>query len=187
MVKVTASQRVQAHLERVLGMPARFSTARGDGLPVPFRIATYIHQPANDAVTLVTIGMSETCLGSPPVRQELLLCTWKELFSESLYDSLFRLGHELQSTATAAYLGSIVELPAPIFGGGSAHMLVYTPTYFDADLYMIAGADPIRIVWLIPVTAAEADLVLHDGVRALEVRFEENDPDLLDLEREGVV
>ena len=154
---------------------------------MPFEVATYADQPAANALTLVTLGLSDVPLGAPPIRQELLLAAWKADVTASVYEALFGIGYELLRLKTAADYGEILELPKPIVENGSSQLLVYTPTYFDPELEVVPDQPPILLTWLIPLTRAETDLVLNEGLRALELRFEEADPDLLDLEREGVV
>lgn len=184
---MSARQRVKTHLEQFFGPAMYDSSARTANASVPFQIATFSDQPAENALTFVTLGISEFPLGAPPVRQEFLLSAWKPDVTDALYEALFGIGHELLRLKTAADYGEILELPKPVVENGPSQLLVYAPTYFDPGLEVVQGQPPVLLTWLIPLTRAETELVLNEGLRALELRFEEADPDLLDLERESVV
>ena len=184
---MTIAERVEAHLTLCLGEPARISTARSDDGVVGFRVATFPNVPATDAVTLVTLGLSETPRGDPPVRQELLVCVWNRCLAESLYDTLFGLGEELQAAQIAAPECSILELPKPIVKNGPVDLLVYAPTYFAPALEVVPGDEPVEILWLIPLKSSEADFIGQHGLEAFEDQLAEKDPDLLDLRRPAIV
>ncbi len=185
---MTVQTRVEAHLQQFLGEAARYTAGRSGDIQAPFRVATFLDQPAGDALTLVTVGLSDTPLGEPPVRQELLLCAWQSQYAEVLYDTLFELGHEMQSLRVELPHGTVMQMPAPLYPGGPQQLLIYTPTYFDEAFTVVPGDPPVDLIWLIPLTPRESDFILTGrGFHAFENILETEDPDLLDLHRASVV
>ncbi len=183
------------HLETILGPAVRLTRGRdlaGDR-QASFEVATFNGQPADGAVTLVTVGLAETALKGPSgesVRQELLLCAWNEAAGENLYTGLFSAAQVYLDLGESANPGSILELDQPLGGpAGPRELFLYEPTYHPEELATVPGSaadpEPIEIVWLIPVTAAEAALIASEGPQAFERYLAANDPDLLDLGRSG--
>lgn len=183
-----------AHLEKVLGPPVQLTRGRdlaGDR-QAAFELATFAGQPVEGAVTLVTVGLSDTALQGPEgekVRQELLLCAWNGSRSESLYAGLFSAAQVYLDLGESANPGSVLELDQPLSEpDGPRHVFLYDPTYHPDELATVPAAkgkdgEAIEIVWLIPLTAGEAALVDAEGPDAFESYLEACDPDLLDLGR----
>lgn len=182
-----------AHLEKILGPAVQLTRGRdlaGDR-QATFEVATFADQPVEGAVTLVTVGLSDTALKGPEgeiLRQELLLCAWNGAKSESLYTGLFSAAQVYLDLGASANPGSILELEKPLGGpAGPREVFLYEPTYHPEELATVppsqAEPEPIEIVWLIPVTPAEAALVDAEGPDAFESYLAANDPDLLDLGR----
>jgi Suppressor of fused protein (SUFU) len=62
------------------------------------------------------------------------------------------------------------------------------PVYFSDEFHEIEDTDPPTIlVWLIPITRAEAVFIAESAWERFEDALVESDPDLLDLERPSVI
>ena len=63
------------------------------------------------------------------------------------------------------------------------------PIYFPDEfhVYESSSGEQVYLVWLVPITAAEASFVREQGHEAFEDILEKVDPDLLDLSRESCV
>ncbi|MFB6815026.1 suppressor of fused domain protein [Streptomyces sp. NPDC056347] len=87
----------------------------------------------------------------------------------------------------AVLRGDVIPLPVPLPGGKTA-LYVALPVYFDDDFdsVTIENGSDVTIVWLIPVTSAEADFVRAEGWQAFEQELAARDPDLIDLDRAGL-
>jgi len=194
---VTATgARVAAHLEALLGPPARVTSARElvAGEEAPCAIATFRDRPVEGAFTLVTIGLSDRPLVGPQgekVRQELLLCGWDEDLDDRLYRCLFDVALATREAHETANPGAVIELDEALsVRGDLRRVFLYPPTYHADELATIApprgtaGGGEIEIVWLLPITALEALLVESEGPEAFEAYLAREDPDLLDLGRE---
>jgi hypothetical protein len=85
-------------------------------------------------------------------------------------------------------VGRTINIGRPWIAGSAAdHLLVslpypYGPTFECCDL----GDRHIRFLWLVPVTAAEAQLSKEHGLEALERRFEADGLDMIDPRRRSV-
>ncbi len=82
-------------------------------------------------------------------------------------------------------VGSTIDIGRPWTAGAAAdHLLVslaypYGPSMEWCEL----GEYHVRFLWLVPVTAAEADLVRTHGLEILEQRLEENNVDVIAPDR----
>lgn len=62
------------------------------------------------------------------------------------------------------------------------------PYPFGPDFEVCAWKDGhTRILWLLPITPAERDLMVSAGLEALESRYDESEIDFADPNRESVV
>ncbi|MFJ6011747.1 suppressor of fused domain protein [Streptomyces sp. NPDC092952] len=87
----------------------------------------------------------------------------------------------------AVLRGDVIPLPTPLPGGKTA-LYAALPVCFDDDFRSVTienGSD-VAIVWLIPITTAEADFVHEKGWQAFEQELVAQDPDLIDLDRAGI-
>jgi hypothetical protein len=188
------SERVKAHLERLLGPVAVTTTGRdlaGDR-SATFAVATFPDQPTAGATTLVTVGLSDEPLTGPSgekVRQELLLCAWNEALGDRLYEALFSAAQVFRDLDETANPGVILELDQPLVDpGGLRQVFLYDPTYHPEELTTVPAAEEeageeVEIVWLIPITDGEAALIEAEGPEAFESYLATTDPDLLDVAR----
>ena len=182
--------RVEDWYERHLGKPALLTNARDvEGRRnAPFQVGTYLDQPVEEAFTLATIGLSETPQIGPEsesVRQELLLCAWDGFRHDSLYSALFTAAQLVHDRGETANPGEVIEVPLPIAEGVSLrHFFVYLPIYHSDDLHSVPlGREAVEVLWLIPVTEAEAAYIEENGPQAFDELLGREDPDLMDLQR----
>ncbi|MFF8280636.1 suppressor of fused domain protein [Streptomyces lateritius] len=89
----------------------------------------------------------------------------------------------------AVLRGDVLRLPMALTPGGAMTALYAAmPVYYDDDFASVVlenGSD-VAVVWLVPVTSAEADFVERRGWEAFEHELVRQDPDLLDLNRAGI-
>lgn len=191
----TTSDRVRTYLEQALGPVVRVTTGRDlvGSQSAPCAIATFADQPVEGAFTLVTLGLSDSPLLGPEgerVRQELLLCGWNADLDDRLYGLLFTVATGIRDAGETANPGAVLELDGPLGEPGDLrHVFLYPPTYHRDELATISAPDDdgscgeIEILWLLPVTAVEVELIEAQGPEAFEAHLVEADPDLLDLRR----
>ncbi|MEV7404891.1 suppressor of fused domain protein [Streptomyces sp. NPDC091267] len=76
----------------------------------------------------------------------------------------------------------------PTKASAAAALYAALPVYFDDDFFSVTienGSD-VAIVWLVPITSAEADFVRVKGWQAFEQALAAQDPDLVDIDRAGL-
>lgn len=179
-----------AHLERHLGRMARGAAAPAGEFRV--QLAVFKDQPSPGATAYATLGLSHHLLRDPSgreYRQELLGC------SHECFDALVPEGNLLTIAADLirehrALLRGEVVGPRGAIVPGSTLEAYYSaiPVYFPDALATFGGtAPPTVLVWLVPITHAEAHFVFAQGWSAFEDVLVERAPDLLDLKRATVV
>jgi hypothetical protein len=86
-------------------------------------------------------------------------------------------------------LGQTINIGRPwVEGSSCASLLVSLPYSLGSAFEFCDGGEPeIRYLWLVPVTAAEADFLNRNGLEALERRFEEARINAVDANRKSVV
>ena len=183
------------HLEGHLGplrSGRRLPPPAGGGAAPPLYVAEFADRPAAGAVTLATLGLSERVLeqeGGDGIRQELLFCFYRRPDQQDLERLLLSVAEELLAGGRALAARSLLGPHGPLLPGVGVEALYATaPVYFPDSLAALREVEPpVVFVWLVPVTAAEAAFIARRGGEAFEGLLEELDPDLLDLEREGIV
>jgi hypothetical protein len=191
--------RVEDWFEQHLGAPAQVTDARDvEGRRnASFRVGTYLDQPVEDAFTLATIGLSDTPQRGPSaerVRQELLLCAWNGFRHDSFYATLFTAAQLIHDSGETANPGEVIEMPLPVAEGVALrHLFVYLPIYHSDDLHAVPlgngkkDDEAVEVLWLIPITAAEAAFIEENGPEAFDQLLGREDPDLMDLERPSLL
>jgi hypothetical protein len=194
---MSVRDQVKAYLERQLGPIAQETTARDvvGQRNAPFTVATFIGQPVEGAFTLVTLGLSDRPLRAPSserVRQELLVCGWEGFRKDRVYEALFTVAQSLRDQDETANPGAVLKLHQPLADeGGLEHVFLFEPVYFPEALTEVPlernsggpGEQAVELIWLVPITAAEAELAATQGPESFERYLGEKDPDLLDLTR----
>ena len=86
-------------------------------------------------------------------------------------------------------VGSVITLGRPwIVGSFSNHLVVVPPYVFDPDFQLLEEDGRRTVVlWLIPITGAEAQLARDEGYEALAQRFEEQSVNVIDPRRASAV
>ena len=164
---------------RLLGHPT--GRAEGRGLEV-LQIPPGFH--GRDFHTLVTSGLSDRPM---PVPEEL----GSEHRRAELALYLRRPGPEhvrlLQTCAALAgepdtWLGHGHTIPngqppAPLFPGSSLSAVLLLRTILEPDAFLgdhlVLEGDPVNLLWLVPITTAELELKLVQGLEALLQRFDD--------------
>ena len=86
-------------------------------------------------------------------------------------------------------LGHTLPLGEPWMEGSMCdHFLVSLPYPFGPDLEIVhVGDRHVEFLWLLPITEAERDLKVADGLETLESRFEEVGLHYWEIDRTSVV
>jgi Suppressor of fused protein (SUFU) len=80
--------------------------------------------------------------------------------------------------------GTIIGPRGRLFAGGNMTALYAAePAYLRDGFARCAGAPPIDLLWLVPITDTEADFARTHGRQAFEDAREHEDPDLSDPNR----
>lgn len=180
------------HLESTLG-PIRGGFANdADGVRLPFQIAQFDGGPIADMVTLVSLGFSEHRLrhAHSRIRQELLLAARPRFMPGNLPGIVQQVALKAIESDAAIGVAEVLERRGEIVAGTSMTALyALPPVYFSDDFHVhqSSSGEQVFIVWLVPITAAEASFVREQGHEAFEDMLEKLDPDLLDLSRASIV
>jgi hypothetical protein len=164
-------------------------------------IDVYVHEPAagREFFTLVTGGMSDLRMKTPRgagadvARAELVL--YVDEPREEYVDVLrrhARLPHDLGTWFGAFHTISNGDPPEPLFDGSELDTVFLCPPLLEPDRSLhedvLLDGDPLNLLWLVPVTGAEAALKLERGSDALLALFDEHDhPLVLDPRRSSYV
>jgi len=150
--------------------------------PLVPHVDVYLFKPGyegRDFCTLVTGGMSDIPMNAPPdigheFRRAELVFYCDEPKSE--YVQLLRryahLAHDLQSWFWEAHTIPNGDPPTPLFADTPALdcvLLLNSIVRPDNDLrsHLILDGDPVSLLWFIPITSAECEFKLAQGVEAL--------------------
>jgi O-acetyl-ADP-ribose deacetylase (regulator of RNase III) len=178
-----------AFLEETLGPPAAIDLAApGTDGTQGIDVLRFDDQPFEGSATFVTRGIAGDSLrrfDEGDTRQEFLLCC------ESTFDAprvLRWAAAQVLESGFGLMRGAVLSLDEPIAPGSRLVALYATyPVYHDEKLAVWRGTDPpTAIVWLVPVTFAEAKFVEKKGWEVFEELLEKRDPDLVDFTRHGV-
>jgi hypothetical protein len=179
------------HLEQYLGRIERGWSKDADGRSVPFNVALFDGDPLDEAQALTTTGLSHTPLrlnDGRRVRMEFVMLFSKAFGPRNLPGVLQQVGLEALSSDRAPVRGDVlgprgVLVPSTRFEALYVSIPVWLPDGFHA-FEPPEGGEPVVLVWLVPITAREAEYVRSHGWDAFEDRLVEQQPDLLDLDRD---
>jgi|ERR1051325_1815693 hypothetical protein len=180
------------HLEEHLGAPARTFEPLSPRDHRPFQVISFEGTPFPDATTLVTAGLSarprEQSKGHN-IRQELVAATYRSRDEEELAAVVDAIGREVLTRDSALLRGEVVGPAGPIFAGSTIEAFAYTsPWYWSDEFSRFSGLSPaVLMIWLLPLTTAEAGYVRQHGIDRFEVEINEQVPDLLDFRRPSIV
>ncbi|MDB5213993.1 MAG: hypothetical protein JWO86_1920 [Myxococcaceae bacterium] len=188
----TISDLIQ-HLETYLGEISSGYPHDDNGAKLPFQIVRFENAPPN-TTTLVTLGLSKVGLRAGEttkrIRQEFLMTMNAEWNPKNLPAVLHQIATEAYAKDEAYLRGQFIGPRGHLVEGTAMEALyVSIPIYFPDDfhVYTPPTGDPIVLVWVIPITAAEAHYVNEHTWEAFEDLLEKTNPDLRDLGRASVV
>ena len=180
------------HLEHYLGpVWRRFSPVRPEDERL-FQVLSFPGAPFPDSVTITTAGLSGHVLPQPrkrSVRQELVACTRQEAAAD-LAAVVDLIGREVLASHRALLRGQVLGPAGPLVEGATVSAMVCaTPWYWPEgfERFEAVKSAAVLLVWLVPVTAPEAELIRRQGVDTFEEIVSRADPDLLDLGRASIV
>jgi hypothetical protein len=87
------------------------------------------------------------------------------------------------------WLGKTINIGRPWMDGSNCdHLLVSLPYTLGKDFeWCSVGEFAIRFLWLLPITAAEAEFLSLHGQEALEQKFDESGFNIYDSHRASIV
>ena len=149
-----------------------------------FRVVRVSPTSPADPWFYVTQGVA--AISSTPERLEFVLMAPAE--SATHVESLAMVANFHADPAYGVREGKVLNIGRPWLDGSTCdHFLVSLPYPLGPDFeWCRTWGTPIRILWLLPVTAAEANLARDRGVEELESRLERHAVDILDVHRASV-
>ncbi len=175
--------------EKVYGqLFGEFDNVFHELLPLVPHIDVYQFAPRGKRqfYTYVTGGMSDLPMNSPEElaanyrRVELVFYATED--NEEYSHLLRQLAHFPHNNATWLHWGHTMpygDPPAPLFGAGPLDSIFFMPSIVQPDSHLgerlTLDSDPVNLVWCVPITSAECQLVLDSGTDALYDLFEEHD------------
>jgi len=189
-------EEILCHLEAILGEPVSLTTGKdGQGEDLPFAIAEFADQPVEGAVSFVTVGLSDFLLkqengpeNSQDARHELVFCTYREMAHDDILSLMWLIANDVKDRREAITLGEVQDLAEPVVPGSPlSAIFYYDPIYFPEPLAILETVQPpVVFAWMIPITAGEMRFIADNGPEAFNRLLADQDPDLMDLKREGL-
>ena len=183
---LTFAERLATHLEAVLGAPAEpldhdpeWKAEHAPGLTclaVP---------PAGEYgyCTFVSSGLSRLAAGNV---EYVISSPFATLEHAALFNMI---AAAIQARGTSYALGDVIPIGRPwIEGATAAYLQVSLPYPYGPELEKADAVEPgLRLLWLVPIHASEAEFLQQNDVEALEQRFEDASIDFVDPARPPVV
>ena len=172
------------HLEQHLGLVQDGAT--DPELPRINVVWFGLNRPYPGMRTLSTLGLSHHHLtGSGANHQELLLHVREQTAPPNAPAILFQVAGELIERGHGLRRGEVIGPRGRLFDQGECTALYATgPAYVSEDFGELnTGSRTIILVWLVPITTAEAEFVASHGWPAFEDLLAAGDPDLSDVSR----
>jgi len=180
------------HFERYLGEIEAGWSADVDGDPMPFQVVRFPRGSGGGTISFATVGLSRYPLVSPSgqeIRHEVLMIVPAGLRDGPIPGLLQQLGMESLAADKPLLRGGVIG-PRGALVPGSEMTAVYVaiPVYFPDEFAVCGeGNSAVVIVWLVPISTAEAGYVMEHGWRDFEQRLLESDPDLTDIYRTSLM
>lgn len=199
--KVDGPARAQV-FKNLFGEPAQVVPDPDDAFDLSPQIEVAIHPPGHgdrDFYTLVTRGMSDAPmvvppdLGAPFRRAELVV--YVDVPGPTivrLLQTIARLPHQSRSWLGHGHTIPNGDPPAPLFPGSSLDTVlildpIVAPERHVREQVVVAG-DPLNLLWLFPLTSAEASRKVESGLSVLlELFNREQISFVLDPQRPSLV
>ncbi|MBD8497389.1 suppressor of fused domain protein [Paenibacillus arenosi] len=181
-------------LEKELGTIEKGWSTDAKGEKLPFDVVKYCRGPFQGTVTYSTLGIShhklECSSSNKLIRHELFMITDEDFGENEVVQVLQQLGLEALQAHSPYLRGQVIGPRGIVFKGSSLEALyVSSPAYYPEEFHVYESGEelPIVQVWMIPITANEADYVLRYGWSQFEDILVEEDPDLIDFSRVSIV
>lgn len=155
-------------------------------------VVRFSNTPFEAASTYATIGLSDHLLelaDGRQVRQELLFAAHDNYASDAIASFLLSFSEFVRSKSWALARGDVVGPSAALIPGVAVNS-VYAcpPVIFPEGLGLYSGSSPSTIIaWLVPLTGDEGSAEKRIGGDSFEEMLERSNPDLLDLNRPGII
>lgn len=182
-----------AHLSAFLGPPVGCWPVDPNGHRMPFQIRAFAGGPVRRVVTYATAGLWKKPLsGREPgarVREELLLMVRDTPDAELLPGILLQVVAEALGEKRAWMPGDVIGPRGPLLPDAEAQALyVSAPSYLPDAFHLWRGphGERVGVLWLVPITRAEAAFVRKHGSAAFEEVLVAEQPDLLNVMRTSV-
>lgn len=176
-----------SHVRSWLGEPTAIRTISLDAAGSSVSLLRIDDSPCAGATTLATAGLAD--LGGHRLHEELVVACWSDGPVDPLASVVEFLVRQLADGRDPLLYGDVVG-PAGSLVPGAPMEAIYVcePTYHPRGFarFVTPEGCEIRTRWLVPIYSSEARLVGDKGAAALEGLLEEQDPDLLSLQRGSV-
>lgn len=180
-----------AHLESFLGPIAGGWARDANRQRLPCQVVWFEEAPDRGLMTYATLGLSRHALQSSTktIRQELLLSVRRSFGSTQLVGVISTVAEMLLARHQPLLRGDVLPPAGPIVSGSTLSALYAAIPVLLPDAFAVfEGSEPPTVfVWLVPVTAVEADLIGSHGWSWFEDQLVEQQPDLFDLGRPGIL
>lgn len=183
-----------AHFEAVLGPVRSGWMSAPTGELMPFQVVRYSRGADVGSLAYSSLGFSRHQLRAPDgslVRQELLVLATPGLPVEYVLGVMTQAAQEALRDGRALRRGEVLgPVVPPVPGSAMAALYVALPVYFPDEFTTWrtddGAGEPVDVLWLVPVTDAEAGFVRQHGWESFEELLEAQDPDLVDVYRGAV-
>jgi hypothetical protein len=187
---------VVEHLERRLGqLSAGWKTYESDNRKI--HVCKFQNGAVANVTSFSTVGLSLFPVRTDGIDREFQFEIMGCQYAHDLDDGdgpwpgvLEALSTHYARTGVLLRRGETVRLPGPM-AERSDMTAVYAalPTYFDDDFKSLTDdrGQRVAIVWLIPISASEADYVTTQGWQRFEHILVKKNPDVPDLRRPSTV
>lgn len=158
-----------------------------------YQVLKFERQPIRSAKTFVTYGLSRHVLDAHTlqltqareVRIELLACVNEAIPDAAVVYLLMSFGNAILRRRQAPVNGEIINWQTTIFEEPRFRYLYCTePLLFPSELAVFGGSSPETvIVWLFPVTEAEAMFAINVGFERFNSLLRAEHPDIFAFDR----
>jgi hypothetical protein len=138
----------------------------------------------SNVCTLVTAGMSDVAMGIPtgteaPSRVELIFyCSKPEAEYVETLRWLAHFPHDQKTWIGAYHTIPNGNPPAPLWGSAVLDTVLLLSSVVSQDRSLpdelVLGGDPVHFLWVVPLTTAECNLKLEQGVNAVLALFQKH-------------
>lgn len=179
---------IETHLGVIEPKHGYWRWKRTDGPPL--QVLAFPNKPETGVTTLSTLGISqhELCSDAGPVRQELVLAANSQFVCDALVASLAFVAERVLDTHIALKFGEVFGPYGSILPGSKLEALIcLPPDIFPASFGVCSSSDPLtQFIWLAPITVAEVKEAKEQGAKQLVRRWENEETDIYDFNRDNV-